>query len=162
MLDPVAACFHWVTFRILGVMTPNNFTAAAGDIIAFEFVTVISHSVVQSSFNNPCIRSGFDSGTHIANEGTGQPYVFNYTVADTSPVWLFCDVSTHCKEGMVAAINPPTSGDQTFAAFLAKAEARVSREPRRSRPRTPRIGVARLLLRRQAHLAQVLRRERLR
>ncbi|KAF8325840.1 uncharacterized protein EI90DRAFT_3128357 [Cantharellus anzutake] len=73
-------------------------------------------SVVQSTFDNPCTRSGFDSGIH-----TG-PFTYNYTVDDTDPYWLFCIVDGHCKAGMVAAINPPTSGNQTFAAFVAKAE----------------------------------------
>lgn len=32
-------------------------------------------------------------------------------------------LTSHCEKGMVAAINPPTSGNNTFANFLTKAKA---------------------------------------
>jgi hypothetical protein len=59
---------------------------------------------------------------------TGFP-TWNLTITDDSqPIWFFCKQfapTPHCDAGMVGAINPPTSGDNTFEAFQAAAEAHV-------------------------------------
>jgi len=102
---------------------PNNFSASPGDIVSFFFVTPIKHSVTEGLFDPPCQHNpkpgAIDSKIHVATKG--KPFVFNYTVVDTKPRWIYCDVENHCQLGMVAAINPPTTGNETFDAYKAKA-----------------------------------------
>ena len=57
--------------------------------------------------------------------GAATPPTFNYTVTDTTkPVWFFCATGTHCKSGMVFAVNP--TANQTFVAFQATAKGQSS------------------------------------
>ncbi|OCF76747.1 hypothetical protein I204_02448 [Kwoniella mangroviensis CBS 8886] len=43
-----------------------------------------------------------------------------YLVNDSKPIWVYCATGQHCQNGMVMAVNAPTSGN-TFSAFQAKA-----------------------------------------
>jgi len=52
------------------------------------------------------------------------PRTYNYTVADTKSAWFFCATGTHCKSGMVFAVNPTTT--ETFAAFQSAAKGESS------------------------------------
>jgi len=97
--------------------SPTNVTADAGDIILFQFMSV-SHSATQSTFNTPCTAnsSGFDSGVSSSSSALVQ---YSVLINDTTPLWVFCKVDSHCASGMVFAVNPTTS--QTYDAFKAKA-----------------------------------------
>jgi len=99
---------------------PTSVAANMGDTITFSFQGG-SHTATQSTFASPCtaLQGGTNSGTEPTN-GAATPPTFNYTVTDSKPVWFFCATGTHCKSGMVFAVNPTT--DQTFAAFQAAAE----------------------------------------
>jgi len=103
------------------VFSPNTVTASPGDTVVFTWGSSISHSATQGTFDNPCTKdsnsSAFDSGVKSSGSVT-------YTVKDTNPVWLHCSIPGHCPTGMVAAINPPTSGSETFQAYQAKAEGK--------------------------------------
>jgi len=111
---------------------PSVITPAAGDTIAFTFQlpsyiknpTPTEHSATQSLFDNPCspIPGGFDTGIQsTGSENTQTGSTFNLVVNDTQPLWFFSSANSDCKSGMVLAVNPPTSGDQTAAAFKQKA-----------------------------------------
>ncbi|KAI0783854.1 hypothetical protein BC629DRAFT_1593991 [Irpex lacteus] len=113
---------------------PSTIVPAAGDTIVFTYAlpeyiknpTSVQHSATQSTFDAPCTPKdgGFDTGvqsTGSANDGTGAS--FSLTVNNTDPLWFFSSVGADCKSGMVLSVNPPTSGDQTAAAFKAKAMA---------------------------------------
>jgi hypothetical protein len=67
-----------------------------------------NHSVIQSSFANPChpLNSGFFSG-FVPTKDSPSGTTFTITVNDTSPIWIYCGqtVENHCQSGMVAAIN---------------------------------------------------------
>ncbi|KAG7440890.1 Cupredoxin [Guyanagaster necrorhizus] len=97
---------------------PTNVTAAAGDIIQFEFVAK-NHTVTQSTFADPCQKmttptEGVDSGFVPVN-GTTFP-VWSFTVNNASaPLWFYCAQTGHCAKGMVFAINP--TANKSFAAF---------------------------------------------
>ncbi|KAF8201470.1 hypothetical protein BJ912DRAFT_945439 [Pholiota molesta] len=91
------------------------------------------HSVTQSSFANPCTYlaadasnsssvAGFDSGLVLAS-------TFTINVTDTQPIWFHCKQLTHCGIGMVGAINAPSSGNNTYQAFLSAAVALGSSQP---------------------------------
>jgi len=99
---------------------PTSVTANPGDNIIFSFQGG-SHTATQSTFAAPCtaLQGGTNSGPQPAS-GAATPPTYNYTVTDTKPVWFFCQTGTHCKSGMVFAINPTTN--QTFAAFQAAAK----------------------------------------
>lgn len=56
----------------------------------------------------------------IRKPAAATPPTFNYTVTDANPVWFYCATGTHCKSGMVFAVNP--SAAQSFAAFQAAAK----------------------------------------
>ena len=51
----------------------------------------------------------------------GRVPTYNYTVTSTDPARFYCQSGTHCKNGMVFAINP--TGEQTYDAFKANAIA---------------------------------------
>jgi plastocyanin len=109
------------------VFNPQVVTAAVGDLINFEFHGG-NHTVTQSSFANPCTQqfntvtqqNGFTSPFMPYNAASGQIGVFTLEVTQTAnPIWFFCARAPHCKGGMYGAINPPTTGEKTFAAFAA-------------------------------------------
>ena len=71
-----------------------------------------SHSVAQSSFDDPCqpLQSGnvpgFWSGMMpVTAESTSMP-VFSIMVNDTRPIWFYCATAKHCQNGMSGVINP--------------------------------------------------------
>jgi len=109
------------------VFNPQVITAAVGDLINFEFHGG-NHTVTQSSFANPCVQqfntvtqqNGFTSPFMPYDAASGQIGVFTLEVTQTAnPIWFFCARPPHCKGGMYGAINPPTTGERTFAAFAA-------------------------------------------
>ncbi|KIM87510.1 hypothetical protein PILCRDRAFT_815034 [Piloderma croceum F 1598] len=110
--------------------TPSNITAAAGDVIMFQFQQK-NHTITQSSFATPCReltltstsgQVGFDSGfMPVAANATTFP-TWNLTVNDTSPIWAYCRQAGHCGSGMVFSVNSVESGPNNFAAFQAAAE----------------------------------------
>lgn len=105
----------------IGVLkfNPPSVNANVGDVVRFIFQQK-NHTVTQSSLDNPCspLAGGFDSGfmpvpdTQTTNFPTAQ-----LTVQKTTPIWAYCRQSTHCRSGMVFAVNP---GNQ-LAAFQAAA-----------------------------------------
>ncbi|KAH7115102.1 Cupredoxin [Dendryphion nanum] len=102
------------------IFNPESITAKNGDNIHFKFWPK-NHSVAQSAFASPCqplangIFSGYVPTTDAEKVATTQ---FKYTVTNESqPIWLYCSQGRHCQAGMVAVINPPTSGQNTLARF---------------------------------------------
>jgi len=109
------------------VFNPQVITANVGDLINFEFHGG-NHTVTQSSFANPCTQQfntvtqqdGFSSPFMPFDATSGQIGVFTLEVTQTAnPIWFFCARKPHCHSGMYGAINPPTTGAKTFAAFAA-------------------------------------------
>jgi plastocyanin len=107
------------------VFSPNNVTASNGTVVTFFFQPGTQHSVTQSSFAEPCTflaaangsSGGFDSGLVDAVQ-------FSITITDdTQPIWFHCKQVTHCGLGMVGSINAPTTGNNTFSAFMSAALA---------------------------------------
>lgn len=89
--------------------TPNNITEPPGTIVQFNFRSA-NHSVVQSSFDDPCHPlangGGFSSG-FVPVAQTGPGVLFDIVVPDTKPIWFYCAQTTksHCQSGMVGSIN---------------------------------------------------------
>ncbi|KAF7368404.1 hypothetical protein MVEN_00162800 [Mycena venus] len=112
--------------------TPNNFNAANGTIIQFQFTgTPGNHTVTQSSFAQPCepLAGGFDSGwINVPGTALNPPPEWNITVTnDQSPIWFHCKQlkkttgpKPHCNLGMVGVIN---IGANNFDAWTASAAA---------------------------------------
>jgi hypothetical protein len=81
-------------------------------LISANPLTHQNHSVVQSTFNNPCIpisdiqpaTRGFFSG-FMPTTGTIIP-IFTLEINDTTPLWYYCSQAMHCQAGMVGVINP--------------------------------------------------------
>jgi len=111
------------------VFSPANFTSSVGDTVTFEF-HARNHTVTQSTFSSPCTPSLNASSGTVVNSGfipvaanaTTFP-TYTITINETSPLWFFCAQEPHCEKGMVGAVNAPTTGNNTYAAFLAKALA---------------------------------------
>ncbi|OJD19621.1 hypothetical protein AJ78_00478 [Emergomyces pasteurianus Ep9510] len=99
---------------------PDSLVAEPGSMVQFQFHPA-NHSVVQSTFENPCspidggtgIRSGFLA---VSPDSETMP-VFTIMINDSSPVWLFCGQKNHCQNGMVMVINPPEAQDRGIEAF---------------------------------------------
>jgi plastocyanin len=105
------------------VYTPSSINASVGDIVQFNFESK-NHTVTQSSFAAPCIKSvgGFDSGfmPNINNTVSPAP-MLQFQVTTSTPIWMFCAQTGHCGDGMVFSINPTAAKSQ--AAFEAAAKA---------------------------------------
>ncbi|KAH7401181.1 Cupredoxin [Pyrenochaeta sp. MPI-SDFR-AT-0127] len=111
---------------------PNSVKAAPGDLVQFQFHPK-NHSVVQSTFDNPCIpiqniqankTDAFYSGfmpTNASFAATSQVLTYTIRVKDEKPVWFYCSQGKHCQAGMVGAINAPAAGNRTMEAFVALA-----------------------------------------
>ncbi|KAF1811140.1 hypothetical protein P152DRAFT_80313 [Eremomyces bilateralis CBS 781.70] len=102
--------------------TPPSIQAAPGDIVRFEFLQT-NHTVTQSTFAQPCapMPGGKDSGFLPNPDGTTPGPTFDFTVASTDAVWMFCAQGPHCSKGMVFAINAAATGEKTFEAYKALA-----------------------------------------
>ncbi|KAF2816061.1 Cupredoxin [Mytilinidion resinicola] len=114
------------------IFSPNSVIAAAGDLVQFQF-NKKNHSVVQSTFDQPCVPiqnvmpnktdaffSGFMANNHTFG-ASGVQLVYTIRVKDTKPIWFYCSQAKHCQSGMVGAINAATSGNKTVQAFAALA-----------------------------------------
>ena len=99
--------------------TPENVTANVGDVVYFDFREK-NHTLTQSSFDNPCVfnTSGVKSGFRPNPDSTPGKETFTFNVTDDKPKWFFCAQGTHCRSGMVFAINPGAK----FADFVNKAK----------------------------------------
>ncbi|KAF2261751.1 hypothetical protein CC78DRAFT_427132, partial [Lojkania enalia] len=110
---------------------PDFVMAAKGDLVQFQF-NMKNHSIVQSTFDQPCVpitnvmpnkTDAFFSGFMPTNRTFGQTSkagLLTYTIRvtdDTKPIWFYCSQGMHCQSGMVGAINPPSSGNRTLAAY---------------------------------------------
>jgi plastocyanin len=113
------------------VYNPSSISGAvAGDQIIFSF-TSKNHTVTQSTFTSPCVKSSstaIDSGFKPAAT-TPQP-TFTITLnpqTASAPLWFFCaqtNPANHCHAGMVFAINPTAT--KTFAQYQANAKNSAS------------------------------------
>jgi len=110
------------------VYTPNQIVAAVGDTVSFEFQSK-NHTVTQSAFATPCNmlvnatsnQMGFNSGFVPVTANATEFPVWTVQVTAATPIWFYCQQTGHCAQGMVGAINAPTNGTKTFAAFQALA-----------------------------------------
>jgi len=108
------------------VFTPSTVMANVGDVILFQFVGG-NHSVTQSSFAQPCTQAwlndqnkpGLDTG-FVPSNNSMTP-VIPVSTDSTQPIWIFCQQTKHCNNGMVMVINPPADGSKTLAQFKANA-----------------------------------------
>ncbi|KAG0644433.1 phosphatidylethanolamine-binding protein [Tuber brumale] len=100
--------------------TPESVVANVGDMVYFDFLER-NHTVTQSTFDNPCVLnpSGVRSGFRPNPQNIPGKETFNFTVSDDKPKWFYCAQGTHCKAGMVFAINPGAK----FAEFVNKAKS---------------------------------------
>ncbi|KAK4240543.1 hypothetical protein C8A03DRAFT_41961 [Achaetomium macrosporum] len=116
---PVSVGRNGLTFE------PNMIHAHEGDVIEFRFWPR-NHSVVAGTFDSACrpaSEGGFYSGFFPTQPGTVNAQVFRVTVTRTNPVPIYCSQNNgqHCKNGMVAVINPAGSGHLTLDAYAALA-----------------------------------------
>ncbi|KAK8134650.1 extracellular serine-rich protein [Apiospora sp. TS-2023a] len=138
------------------IFMPDNLKAAKGDMVQFQFRGG-NHSVVQSTFDQPCMpmsmaaAAGNSSGAAAkgifsgfmpvaASKAMGMLPTYTVMVADEKPMWFYCSQGKHCQAGMVMVLNENTSANATrslanYKALAKKATANVS-------PPTPAGGAA--------------------
>ncbi|KAF8890689.1 hypothetical protein BD779DRAFT_242935 [Infundibulicybe gibba] len=115
---------------------PSVIHPVPGDVISFEFRSG-AHSVVQSTFENPCIgNGGFNSGVKTVSDdldvdAAGLPTV-KLLINDTQPIWFFDEAGGLCYKGAVLAVNPTST--QTAAAFVENASKASAAPPASSGP----------------------------
>ncbi|KAJ4365859.1 hypothetical protein N0V83_008481 [Neocucurbitaria cava] len=118
---------------------PENVVAEPGDLIEFSFLPK-NHSVVQSSFDEPCAPLSSSSGTTTGifsgfnfNTTAGEaPNVFTFMVKDRNPIWYYCSqtVGNHCQMGMSGVVNQNFgSGDKTLDMYKQNAKGTVTKQP---------------------------------
>jgi len=114
---------------------PDSVIANPRDQIVFQFQQK-NHSVIQSSFADPCrpLNAGNASAPQGSNSGffpvaanqTDEFPTYTVTVNDTAALWYYCgqtSPTSHCGAGMVFAVNAPDNSTRNFTAFQAVAEA---------------------------------------
>ena len=93
--------------------TPNDIKANSGDMVQFHFYPK-NHSVVQSTFDQPCQplemnmpgAKGFFSGFMPVKPTDKMMPSYTVMVKDASkPMWFYCAQGKHCQAGMVGVIN---------------------------------------------------------
>ncbi|CAG8457341.1 10307_t:CDS:2 [Paraglomus occultum] len=92
---------------------PAAITAAPGSIITFAWINTIQHSVVQSASADSCTPAAGGFNTQMK---AGESWTFTVP-ADKPKIWFYCNVSTHCQQGMKGVLtvsgvpdpNPSTS-----------------------------------------------------
>ncbi|KAJ7235878.1 Cupredoxin [Mycena haematopus] len=112
---------------------PDTVTANPRDQIVFQFQQK-NHSVIQSSFADPCrplnalnatAPQGFNSGFFPVGANDTDFPTYTITVNDTTPIWAYCGQKTpvsHCGAGMVFSVNAVDNSTRNFAAFQSVAE----------------------------------------
>ncbi len=106
---------------------PEVIVAPVGSILEFHFLPA-NHSVVQSSFGQPCqplsaisFFSGFFPVSKNPDGSVAQsPEVFQVEVKDEQPIWFYCAQNGgggHCKNGMVGVVNQKVDSGKTLAEF---------------------------------------------
>jgi len=113
------------------IFDPSSITAAIGDTVTFQFHPK-NHTVTQSTFANPCTimppnatsgaPGGINSGFMPVAAGTTTLPSVTVNVTVSTPLWFYCEQTGHCSQGMVFAINAPTTGN-TFDKYLSNALA---------------------------------------
>nr|OQO17249.1 hypothetical protein B0A51_14692 [Rachicladosporium sp. CCFEE 5018] len=107
---------------------PSSLVAPIGSQVQFVWYPR-NHSLASSTYENACQPDGrIFSGYFPVNSGAS-PSTFVITITDNNPVWYYCTqvAYTHCQNGMVGVINPPASGPQTYAGYLAASRAATAR-----------------------------------
>lgn len=120
---PTGVTHTVVAGRAGNFFDPDNIVASIGDVIEWHYLPA-NHSVVQSSFEAPCVPlsdTSFFSGFFPTQEGQSDE-VFQVVVEDDSPIWFYCAQGTHCQGGMVGVVNQKFDSDKTLREFkeLAK------------------------------------------
>lgn len=95
---------------------PESVQAAVGDSVMFVFYPK-NHSVVQSTFEAPCVRkpvngsspAGIYSGFMPTAANASLLSTYTIRINDTKPLWFYCSQGQHCKNGMSMVVNPPDS-----------------------------------------------------
>lgn len=116
-LTPFAAVdnvqVHVVTVGAGGMLafSPDNISAAEGDMVQFQFMPK-NHSVVQSTFDQPCEpisdftnETGIFSGYMPVSPSAAEIPTFTILINNTNPIWIYCSQVQHCQKGMVMVIN---------------------------------------------------------
>ncbi|KAI9655699.1 MAG: hypothetical protein M1829_000611 [Trizodia sp. TS-e1964] len=108
---------------------PNDLKALTGDMVQFQFYPK-NHSVVQSTFDQPCqpiqnnvpSSPGFFSGFMPVSADSQSMLTYTIMINNTNPIWFYCSQGRHCQSGMAGVINAPaTNTSRTIAAYQANA-----------------------------------------
>lgn len=106
---------------------PAHISANPQDTIIFEFHQK-NHSVVQSTFDDPCapMANGLKSDFfNVPDTQTDNFQQWSVTVNDTKPLWFYCRQKTpksHCGAGMVFAVNSVETSAKSFSSFQQTAQ----------------------------------------
>lgn len=106
------------------VYTPDQVSAAVGDMVVFTFMNA-NHTVTQSPFDTPCkkLEGGLDSGFMANPNNTIVPAPqMAMQVTTDKPLWFYCRQKAHCGKGMVFSINPTAGKTQANFKELAIAQ----------------------------------------
>ncbi|KAI9829037.1 MAG: hypothetical protein M1832_000060 [Thelocarpon impressellum] len=98
------------------VYSPETINANINDVVEFKFLAK-NHTVTQSNFDKPCVKSGIDSG-FMPNDGNVNPApTYTFQVKSMKATWFYCKqrTGTHCGKGMTFSINP--TAEKSHAKF---------------------------------------------
>jgi len=126
LAPPAAVATHTVIVGGAGglVYTPDQISAAIGDMVIFEFHSQ-NHTSTQSAFTTPCdpLAGGMDTGfmPNANNTISPAPQVAMQVTVST-PLWFYCRQGNHCGKGMTFSINPTANKTQAMFQQMAVAQ----------------------------------------
>ncbi|KAJ2894806.1 extracellular serine-rich protein [Zalerion maritima] len=106
---------------------PQMVTAAAGDIVEFQFWPQ-NHSVVAGDMDKGCTPladDGFFSGFMPVDEGKGET-AFQVEINGTAPWVFYCSQAKHCQNGMYGMINGNDTALEAYMSLATDASANES------------------------------------
>jgi hypothetical protein len=99
-------------------------------------ISVENHTVVQSSFEKPCVplpahEPRIFSGFNFATAQGESKSVFTFQVNDTKPFWYYCSqpVGDHCSKGMSGVINQNFDSVKTLTKYKENSKGVIAVQP---------------------------------
>ncbi|KAL2887709.1 putative GPI-anchored cupredoxin [Ceratocystis lukuohia] len=109
--------------RVGDTIEPANLVASVGDKVEFHFLPGV-HSVVRSSYIDPCSSNGGFASTSVVTPNTQSQNAFAFVIEVKSmkPIWYYNGAGSACQSGVVGSINSPEKKGQSIDDFRRAAK----------------------------------------
>ncbi|PHH51872.1 hypothetical protein CFIMG_008555RA00001 [Ceratocystis fimbriata CBS 114723] len=104
-------------------ISPDNLQADVGDQVEFHFLPGV-HSVVQSSYLDPCRSNGGFGSTSLStpSDQNQNDMAFLISIKSKKRIWYYNGANDACQRGVVGAINSPENSKRSLEGFRRAAQ----------------------------------------